>query len=140
MMIDIDAFKSYNDHDGHQSGDECLRRVAQAIASAARRPTDIAARYGGEEFALILADTDQHGALIVAERIRAGIENLRIPHPACQTGIVTISVGVAAQRPGEDGDGSALVAAADKALYSAKQRGRNRACMVDTDVVSHIAG
>jgi diguanylate cyclase (GGDEF)-like protein len=140
IMIDIDAFKNYNDHYGHQSGDECLRRVAQAIASAARRPTDVAARYGGEEFALILADTDQHGALIVAERIRTSIESLRISHPACPSGIVTISVGVAAQRPGHDGDGRALVAAADRALYGAKQRGRNRTCMVDTDVVSHVAG
>jgi diguanylate cyclase (GGDEF)-like protein/PAS domain S-box-containing protein len=129
IMIDIDAFKNYNDHYGHQSGDECLRRVAQAIASAATRPTDVAARYGGEEFALILADTDQHGALIVAERIRTS-----------PSGIVTISVGVAAQRPGHDGDGRALVAAADRALYGAKQRGRNRTCMVDTDVVSHVAG
>jgi diguanylate cyclase (GGDEF)-like protein/PAS domain S-box-containing protein len=140
IMIDIDAFKNYNDHYGHQSGDECLRRVAQAIASAATRPTDVAARYGGEEFALILADTDQHGALIVAERIRTSIESLRISHPACPSGIVTISVGVAAQRPGHDGDGRALVAAADRALYGAKQRGRNRTCMVDTDVVSHVAG
>ena len=140
IMIDIDAYKNYNDHYGHQRGDECLRQVAQAIASAARRPTDVVARYGGEEFALILADTDQHGALIVAERIRTGIENLRIPHPACPTGIVTISGGVAAQRPGQDGDGSALVAAADRALYAAKQRGRNRTCGVDADVASHAAG
>jgi diguanylate cyclase (GGDEF)-like protein len=141
IMIDIDAYKSYNDHYGHQRGDECLRRVAQAIASAARRPTDVVARYGGEEFVLILADTDQHGALIVAERIRASIENLRIPRPAYPTGIVTVSVGVAAQRPGHDGDGSGgLVAAADRALYGAKQRGRNRTCMVDTDLVSHVPG
>jgi diguanylate cyclase (GGDEF)-like protein/PAS domain S-box-containing protein len=140
IMIDIDAYKNYNDHYGHQSGDDCLRRVAQAIASAARRPTDVVARYGGEEFALILADTDQHGALIVAERIRTGIERLRIAHPTGPSGIVTISAGVAAQRPGDDADRSALVAAADRALYGAKQRGRNRTCVVDADVVSPVAG
>jgi len=103
IMIDIDAFKKYNDHYGHPGGDECLRKIAQAIASAAMRPTDVVARYGGEEFALILQDTDQRGALIVAERIRATVENLRIPHPACHTGNVTISVGVATQRSGEGG-------------------------------------
>jgi diguanylate cyclase (GGDEF)-like protein/PAS domain S-box-containing protein len=140
IMIDIDAYKNYNDHFGHQSGDECLRRVAQTIASAARRPTDVVARYGGEEFALVLADTDQHGALIVAERVRTSIERLRIAHPTGPSGVVTISAGVAAQRPGDDADGSALVAAADRALYGAKQRGRNRTCVVDADVVSPVAG
>ncbi|MFL9922537.1 diguanylate cyclase [Paraburkholderia fungorum] len=139
IMIDIDAFKDYNDHYGHQGGDECLRTIAQAIASAARRPTDVVARYGGEEFALILRDADQQGAQRVAERIRATVENLRIPHPACHTGIVTISVGVAAQRPGEGGDVNGLVAAADRALYTAKQQGRNRICPADADVAEQTA-
>jgi len=139
VMVDIDAYKDYNDHYGHQGGDDCLRTIAQAIASAARRPTDVVARYGGEEFVLLLGDTDQQGALIVAERVRATVENLRIPHLACPTGIVTISVGVAAQRPGEGGDGSGLVAAADRALYTAKREGRNRTCAVDVDDVDHAA-
>jgi diguanylate cyclase (GGDEF)-like protein/PAS domain S-box-containing protein len=137
IMADIDAYKNYNDHYGHQGGDDCLRAIAQAIASAARRPTDVVARYGGEEFALILQDTDQEGALVVAERIRTGVENLRIPHLACPTGIVTISVGVAAQRTSEGGEGSGLVAAADRALYAAKRLGRNRTCAVDADVADH---
>lgn len=139
IMIDIDAFKDYNDHYGHQGGDECLRTIAQSIASAARRPTDVAARYGGEEFALILQNTDHRGALVVAERIRTGVENLRIPHLACPAGIVTISVGVAAQKAGEGGDGRGLVAAADRALYTAKQQGRNRTCSVDADAAEQAA-
>jgi len=133
IMIDIDAYKDYNDHFGHQGGDECLRTVAQAIASAARRPTDMVARYGGEEFALILRDTDEQGAMKVAEGIRTAIESLRLPHPASRAGIVTVSAGVAVQRAGEDGDGNGLVAAADRALYAAKQQGRNRTCTADTD-------
>jgi diguanylate cyclase (GGDEF)-like protein/PAS domain S-box-containing protein len=132
IMIDIDAYKDYNDHFGHQGGDECLRTVAQAIASAARRPTDMVARYGGEEFALILRDTDEQGAMKVAEGIRTAIESLRLPHPASRAGIVTVSAGVAVQRAGEDGDGNGLVAAADRALYAAKQQGRNRTCTADT--------
>ncbi|CAB3803530.1 diguanylate cyclase [Pararobbsia alpina] len=138
VMIDIDAFKAYNDHYGHQGGDECLRTIAQAIASVAKRPTDFVARYGGEEFVLILRDTDQQGALRVAERIRAGIENLRIPHSACSTG-VTISAGVAAQRPGEGSDRNGLIAAADRALYAAKQQGRNLACSAATDFADQAA-
>jgi diguanylate cyclase (GGDEF)-like protein len=135
-MVDVDAYKSYNDHYGHQRGDDCLRKIAQAIASLAMRPTDVVARYGGEEFALILKDTDQQGALVVAERLRQEVENLRIPHLACSTGIVTVSAGVAAQRPSEGGDASGLVAAADGALYAAKRRGRNRSCVAGANDVA----
>lgn len=131
VMVDVDAYKRYNDHYGHQAGDDCLRTIAQAIASSSRRPTDVISRYGGEEFALILKETDQQGALVVAERIRRAVENLRIPHPASSTGVVTVSLGVAAQRPSGGDDGRSLVAAADRALYAAKRRGRNRACVVD---------
>lgn len=129
IMIDVDAFKNYNDHYGHQKGDECLRTIAQTIASAARDSTDIVARYGGEEFALILKDIDREGALAIAERIRHQVESLRIPHAASSAGIVTISLGVAAQRASEGGDGATLTAAADRALYSAKRLGRNQTCI-----------
>jgi diguanylate cyclase (GGDEF)-like protein/PAS domain S-box-containing protein len=135
VMADVDAYKSYNDHYGHQAGDECLRTIAQTIASAAKRPTDVVARYGGEEFGLILRDTNQQGALVVAERIRQEVENLRIPHPASEAGIVTVSLGAAAQRAAEGGDGSGLVEAADRALYAAKRRGRNQTCVADPDGV-----
>jgi diguanylate cyclase (GGDEF)-like protein/PAS domain S-box-containing protein len=126
IMIDIDFYKSYNDHYGHRSGDDCLCTIARTIVSSARRPADIVARYGGEEFALILSDTDQQSALAVAERIRQGIENLAIPNPACGFGIVTISLGVATQRPDEGSDACGLVVSADRALYAAKRHGRNR--------------
>ena len=129
VMVDVDAYKRYNDHYGHQAGDDCLRIIAQAIASSARRPTDVVARYGGEEFALILKDTNQEGALVVAERIRQAVESLRIPHPASSAGIVTVSLGVAAHKPNGGDDGRSLVAAADRGLYAAKRRGRNQACM-----------
>lgn len=131
VMVDVDDYKRYNDHYGHQAGDDCLRTIAQAIDSSARRPTDVIARYGGEEFALILKDTDGQGALVVAERIRRAVENLRIPHPASSTGVVTVSLGVAARRPSGGDDGRSLVAAADRALYAAKRRGRNRTCVAD---------
>jgi len=130
-MVDIDAYKSYNDHYGHQRGDDGLRKIAQTIASSARRPPDIVARYGGEEFALILNDTDLHGAQVVAERIRLAVENLQIPHLAADTGVVTVSLGVAAQHVLQGGDASSLVAAADEALYLAKRRGRNQTCVAE---------
>ncbi|MEW9585244.1 diguanylate cyclase [Paraburkholderia sp. DGU8] len=133
VIVDVDAYKSYNDHYGHQAGDECLCTIAQAIASSVKRPTDVVARYGGEEFALILKDTDLQGALVVAERIRQGVENLQIPHMGCSTGVVTVSVGVAAQRPSDGGDGGGLVAAAERALYIAKRAGRNRTCGAQSD-------
>jgi diguanylate cyclase (GGDEF)-like protein len=132
-MVDIDGYKSYNDRYGHQAGDECMRTVAQAIASSAKRPADIVARYGGDEFALILKDTDLDGARVVSERIRQAIESLQIPHVASPVGIVTVSCGVAAQRPGGSGDSLNLVAAADRALYAAKRRGRNRTCAAWAD-------
>ncbi|MGF6239893.1 MULTISPECIES: bifunctional diguanylate cyclase/phosphodiesterase [Paraburkholderia] len=126
VMIDIDAYKSYNDHYGHQRGDDCLRTIAQTIALSARRPTDIVARYGGEEFALILKETDLHGARVVAERIRRAVEGLQVPHHASDVGMVTVSLGVAARQPREGGGAASLVAAADRALYEAKRRGRNQ--------------
>jgi diguanylate cyclase (GGDEF)-like protein/PAS domain S-box-containing protein len=133
VMVDVDRYKSYNDRYGHQAGDECLRAVAQAIASSAKRPEDIAARYGGDEFALILKDTDPDGARVVSERIRQAIESLQIPHVASPAGIVTVSCGVAAQRPDNGGDILNLVAAADRALYAAKRGGRNRTCVAGVD-------
>jgi diguanylate cyclase (GGDEF)-like protein/PAS domain S-box-containing protein len=133
VMIDVDAYKNYNDHYGHQHGDECLRTIARTIATSARRPTDIVARYGGEEFALILRDTDLQGAHVVAERIRRAVEALHVPHLASNEGVVTVSLGVAAQQPRQGGDAHSLVAAADRALYLAKRRGRNQTCVAGSD-------
>ncbi len=125
LMIDIDRIKGYNDRLGHLAGDECLRRVAAAIAAGVRRPSDLAARYGGEEFAVILPDTNAAGALAVAERIRAAVAGLRLPYPG-DGKIVSVSIGVATLRPIGDDPEAVLIAASDEALYRAKDGGRDR--------------
>lgn len=127
LMVDVDFFKPYNDIKGHQAGDECLTRVAQAIADRLRRPGDLVARYGGEEFAVILPVTTQDGAMERAEGIRQAVERLDIYHPDPRVnGPVTISVGVASIWPGAQRvTPPALIGAADAALYHAKNNGRN---------------
>lgn len=127
LMIDVDFFKPYNDRLGHPAGDACLSRVASGLANAAKRPDDFVARYGGEEFAVILPRTDLDGALTVAERVHREIGKLGIIHPASPLGpSVTISQGVACRVPDHWSDPRFLINAADKALYEAKRRGRNR--------------
>lgn len=127
IMGDVDHFKRYNDSLGHPAGDECLRRVARALAGQPRRPADLAARYGGEEFAVLLPDTDRDGALHLAERIVAITRGLSIPHPDSSTGdVVTLSLGVGVLRPRPHLESSTLVCLADEALYEAKEGGRDR--------------
>ncbi len=129
LMFDIDTFKAYNDHFGHQEGDACLIRVAQEIAGILKRPADLAARYGGEEFAAILPDTTLEQARAMAERIRAHIVALHLPQAPCaHERHVTLSVGAAAFDRARRNDEAALIAAADGALYAAKDSGRN--CVV----------
>ena len=128
FMIDIDHFKQYNDHYGHAAGDACLKQVARALKSCAERPLDLVARYGGEEFVALLPETDRNGARHLAERMRATVEALAIPHQGSSSAkVVTLSLGVATH---EDGDAkihlSELLACADQALYRAKHQGRNR--------------
>lgn len=125
LMIDIDHFKAYNDRYGHQQGDACLARVANAVASQANRAAELLARYGGEEFALVAA-TDGAGAASLAAKLREVVESLAIEHEGADSGRVTISVGVASMVPTGGCDPSELVARADQALYEAKRRGRNR--------------
>ncbi len=128
LMMDIDNFKPYNDNYGHGQGDECLRSVARALKNSLARPMDLAARYGGEEFVALLPETDAKGALHVAEELRAGVENLGITHeysPA--SAVVTMSVGVATNSRDKSFNSlKELLQAADKALYLAKEQGRNR--------------
>jgi len=127
IMGDVDHFKQYNDTYGHQAGDECLVKVAGAIGSWARRPTDLAARYGGEEFALILADTDGKGAAFIAQSVCDSVRRLEIPH--CNSSAsehVTLSLGVAVVLPGAERGHQSLIEMADNALYKAKESGRNR--------------
>ena len=126
VLIDVDSFKGYNDHYGHQQGDECLRRVAAALHGVVRRPADYLARYGGEEFAVILPHTGPDGAAAVAELLRARVEALELEHRASPRGLVTISLGVATALPERHGAAESLVVAADRALYQAKRCGRNR--------------
>jgi two-component system chemotaxis family response regulator WspR len=127
IILDVDHFKLYNDRYGHMAGDECLKAVAQVIAGSLLRPTDLAARYGGEEFVLILPNTDQAGAEVVAGNMRKAVEALGIPHARSATGaVVTVSLGVATTVPTEHDQAQGLLAEADTALYAAKEAGRNR--------------
>ena len=133
LLLDIDSFKAYNDHFGHQQGDTCLVTVAQALAGQLKRPADVAARYGGEEFAAILPDTTAEQARVVANTIREHVASLGLAHaPAAARPFVTLSIGVATYDKDRLNDASALVEAADKALYAAKHGGRDKV-VVDGD-------
>jgi diguanylate cyclase (GGDEF)-like protein len=124
-LVDIDHFKGFNDRFGHQAGDDVLRIVADCMRRLTR-PRDLVGRYGGEEFLFILLDTDGNGAQHYAERIRAGIESQgRVVRDRFPGHALTASIGIAARDP-EYPTASALVAAADRALYRAKATGRNR--------------
>jgi two-component system chemotaxis family response regulator WspR len=127
IMIDIDFFKLYNDHYGHQGGDDCLKNVADCLNSSIHRDTDFLARYGGEEFSVILPETHLDGAIKVAETIRENIQSLEIPHAKSKVSdFVSISIGVSAVVPLMATAPEILIAAADQALYKAKENGRNR--------------
>lgn len=129
LLIDVDFFKRYNDHYGHQAGDAALRAVAGVLSDNMLRPVDMAARYGGEEFACLLPETPLEGALSVAERLRADLQTLQLPHAASEVAPhLTLSVG-AVSTPGRPGvPPQRLLQAADQQLYQAKRAGRHRAC------------
>ncbi len=128
ILADIDHFKDFNDHYGHQAGDACLKKVADALHAAARRPADLAARYGGEEFAIVLPETPLVGALEVAKNVAHLIAELNLPHAASEThASITISQGIATCEAGEAAlSAEHLIERADQALYRAKDLGRNR--------------
>lgn len=129
ILCDIDFFKRYNDHYGHQMGDECLKAVAATISSCVQRPADLTARYGGEEFCILLPNTDSRGASQLAETIRKDVQGLKWEHQGSEVSHwVTISLGVATVFPPINGDVNTieLVKSADKALYEAKKSGRNQ--------------
>ncbi len=140
-MFDLDDFHAFNAHYGHIGGDACLVHVAKAMAHGLRRASDLLSRYGGEEFVALLPDTGARGACVVAERLRARVEDLAIPHAGSRTShAVTISVGVATCTPGTELDDDAtelLVAAADAALFRAKDDGRN-CCRADGVTAEHV--
>ncbi len=128
-MIDVDHFKAYNDHYGHQAGDDCLRQIAQALAATVRRASDLVARYGGEEFVVVLPGMTAPDALKVARKLAAAVAACQIPH-ACNSAaaVVTVSIGLAWGIPEPDAPPNDLVAEADTRLYQAKHAGRNRMC------------
>ena len=129
LMIDVDFFKRYNDHYGHQAGDECLRRVGNALKQGGRRPYDFVARYGGEEFVVMLPKTDMHGAMHVANQVLEAIQALNIEHLASDVKpVVTASIGIATLHAASQNSPFILVSQADMALYQAKKTGRNQSC------------
>lgn len=135
VMVDIDCFKLYNDTYGHLEGDECLKAVAGALGRGIRRPADLLVRYGGEEFMALLPETGAEGAAAVAAAMQVEVAALRREHRSSPvTPCVTVSIGVASLVPREYFPVERLIAAADRALYRAKQQGRNRVCMAEEGI------
>ncbi|MFB5650483.1 diguanylate cyclase [Leptospira wolffii] len=128
LLLDIDYFKKYNDTYGHQAGDECIRKVAGVLKDTARRAGDFPARYGGEEFAIILPETDSEKAIVVAETIRARVQDLKISHEASDVSpFVSVSIGIASTVPDKKSNHlDKLLEESDKALYRSKESGRNK--------------
>lgn len=127
LLIDVDHFKKFNDHYGHLAGDGCLRALGRILSAIARRPADLAARYGGEEFAVLLPNTGPDGCAEIGEGIRQALHDLAMVHAQNPPSrLVTVSVGAATSVPSQASDSSTLVAAADRALYAAKDSGRDR--------------
>lgn len=125
LMIDVDNFKGYNDTYGHIKGDDILKIVANTINSGIRKE-DVFARYGGEEFILLLKNVDTDSSLKIAEKLRASIENLSIPHKVSPYQVITISIGILSLNADQTSNLSHMVDLADTALYKAKELGRNR--------------
>ena len=127
LMIDVDHFKAYNDHYGHQMGDACLQLISQILNAELRRAGELAGRYGGEEFIIVLPYASANEAALSAEWVRQQVEAAQIPHAASAVaGVVTISIGVAAHIPVSGETVNLLIESADRALYQAKHAGRNR--------------
>jgi diguanylate cyclase (GGDEF)-like protein len=127
ILFDVDYFKRYNDYYGHQAGDACLIQIAQVATLALNRSTDLVARYGGEEFGVILPETTLQGAVVVAQRIQTRLRELALPHAQSEVSdIVSLSLGIADLIPESISSPEQLIMLADKALYQAKQQGRDR--------------
>ncbi|HEY4367870.1 MAG TPA: GGDEF domain-containing protein [Steroidobacteraceae bacterium] len=141
ILVDIDHFKPYNDHYGHQAGDECLRQVARSLSRSSRRPLDVTARYGGEEFAIVLYDARRRHVEEAAQRIHAGIEALAIEHGASSVGKrLTVSIGAACIDPQMGRSHFGFIQLADEALYAAKEGGRNRTVVMDKEYAQLSTG
>jgi len=129
ILLDVDYFKLYNDHYGHQAGDDTLRLIAVTLKSALRRPADLVARYGGEEFACVLPDTSFEDAMNLASELERKVRERATPHATSPVAdVVTISIGVATREGNTGGDAPLLIGLADNQLYRAKHTGRGRVC------------
>ena len=133
IMIDIDFFKRYNDTYGHVVGDHCLAQVARSVKNCCHRKADLAVRYGGEEFAVLLPDTDIHGAMTIAEHIRRSVMDKNIKHSGSPTGYVTVSLGCYSFVPTGHDSMEVFIQRADAALYQAKHSGRNRSAVLSME-------
>ena len=134
ILADVDHFKLFNDHYGHLEGDDCLKKIAQALQSVCKRETDLVARYGGEEFAVILPDTPAESANSMAEKLLQAVTALNIPHAhSSAADICTLSMGVFSVVPEKGTKGEQLLQKADSALYQAKQAGRNQFAVASSD-------
>lgn len=139
LMVDIDCFKEFNDNYGHVQGDICLRKIADSIKHSLKRPLDFVARYGGEEFIILLPETNLEGAVKVAQSIKEKVENLEVVHKYSKAAeVVTVSIGAVSLVPSKVNSIDEIVDNADKALYKAKNQGRNRVvgCRISTHGVS----
>lgn len=135
VLVDIDHFKAFNDHYGHQEGDRCLREVAQVLAASCRRPGEFVARYGGEEFAIVLPNIKPAELVGFGEWICQQVRDQRIEHKQSATSaVVTISVGLSCLVPSGASSQEQLLSRADQALYQAKNEGRNRAKVASSPV------
>jgi diguanylate cyclase (GGDEF)-like protein len=136
LMMDVDFFKKYNDTYGHVEGDECLRIIAKTLKETLQRSEDFVARYGGEEFVIVLPNTDETGAKMIADKVLENIRAQKVPHEKNEEngGIVTISIGITTVNPTDAQDEMDYVKRADEALYAAKSGGRNRYVYVEYEV------
>ncbi|MGA2807126.1 MAG: diguanylate cyclase [Terracidiphilus sp.] len=126
LLFDVDRFKSYNDTYGHLRGDSCLKEIANSAMEVVKRPGDLVARYGGDEFIIILADTDNKGAMQISNEVCAAARSRKLPHGANARGVVTVSIGCASIVPTYGQDPATLMELADRALYCAKRAGRDQ--------------
>lgn len=129
LIIDVDFFKAYNDYYGHPQGDIALKKVGELLLKVASRSTDMSARIGGEEFAVIMPATELEGSRQVADAFQEALTNARIPHRNCDSGFLSVSIGLNVVTPGRSSSADLFVMETDQALYEAKESGRNKICL-----------
>ncbi len=139
ILIDVDHFKLYNDRYGHQAGDDCLKSIAKVLKEFSNRSTDLCARYGGEEFALVMANIELPETVRIAGELLDAIQDLAIQHDDSEESVVTASLGVASRYPPQGSNERELIEAADRALYAAKEGGRNRVSVFDEEARHPVA-